>query len=222
MCDCISISKRLARVIEPFTDDSVPSSIEEVEETIQQHHLIRRKTLEVLHIDDLEQEGTRIDKHMHHTASNHLASNPDFSNTLATISDLLNQITNVKDRVETLWSKKNEKLQTSLKQRKFVKEAGNVCMYVYASGGARTQCAWGRTRWVGTIPGRPVSSQNSRARASIMISSGARASIMIPSGAHASIAISSGARASIMIPSGARASIMIPSGTWCTRFYSDL
>ena len=127
LCDCISISKRLARAVEPFTDDNTPESVEQAEESLQKHHLIRRKTLEVLHIDDLASEGTRIDEHMHATASPHLSSNPDFSSTLATISNLLGEIGHVKDRVEALWTTRHDKLQANIRQRKFEKQASKVC-----------------------------------------------------------------------------------------------
>ena len=126
MCDCISISKHLARAIEPFTEDSIPSSVEQVQESIQHHHLMRRKTLEALRIDQLTSEGSHIDQHMQLTASSQLSSNPDFSHTLSTISGLLTQIGSVKDRMEILWDSRHDKLQTSLKQRKFEKEAGKV------------------------------------------------------------------------------------------------
>ena len=130
LCDCISVSKCLAQAIEPFTEDSIPDSIENVEESIQKHHLIRRKTLEVLHIDELENEGSRIDQHMQHTASKNLKSNPDFANTLSTITNLLNQISSVKERVDTLWTTRHEKLQTSLKQKKFEHEAEKASVIV--------------------------------------------------------------------------------------------
>lgn len=128
LCDCISISKRLARTIEPFTEDTMPNSIEKVEETLHKHRLIRRKTLEVFHIDELASEGTRIDQHMQQTASEHLSSNPDFAHTLSTISNLLGQISSVKGRLETLWNTRNDKLQANLKQRKFENEANKVCL----------------------------------------------------------------------------------------------
>ena len=127
LCDCISISKRLARAIEPFTEDTAPATIEQAEESLQKHRLVRRKTLEVLHIDELESEGSRIDQHMQATASPHLSSNPDFSNTLSTISNLLGEIGNVKDRVEALWTTRRDKLQANIKQKQFESEASKVC-----------------------------------------------------------------------------------------------
>ena len=127
LCDCISISKRLASVIEPFTSEGEePSSIEEAEQSLYKHRLIRRKTLEVLHIDELANEGNRIDEHMQATASPHLSSNPDFTSTLATISTLLGQISNVKERVEVLWTTRRDKLQASIKQKSFETEASKV------------------------------------------------------------------------------------------------
>ena len=126
LCDCISVSKYLARAIEPFTEDSVPDSVEEVEESIQQHHLMRRKTLDSLHIDQLTSEGSHIDQHMHCAHSQHVTCNPDFQHTMTTISTLLGQIGSVKGRLETLWDGRHDKLQTNLRQKKFEKEAGKV------------------------------------------------------------------------------------------------
>ena len=132
LCDCISISKRLARAVEPFTENPAPNSIEQAEESLHKHRLIRRKTLEVLHIDDLASEGSRIDEHMQATASPQLSSNPDFTSTLATISNLLGEIGHVKERVEALWTARHDKLQASIKQKTFEKEASKVCpMHLY-------------------------------------------------------------------------------------------
>jgi len=126
LCDCISVSKYLARAIEPFTEDSVPASVVEVEESIQHHHLMRRKTLDSLHIDQLTSEGSHIDQHVRHAHNSHVTSNPDFQHTMATITTLLEQIGSVKGRLETLWDSRHDKLQTNLKQKKFEKEAGKV------------------------------------------------------------------------------------------------
>ena len=124
LCDCISISKRLARAIEPFTEESVPHSIEEAEKSIKKNRLVRRKTLEALHIDELATEGSRINEHM--KATKKLNDNPEFSNTLNTITKLMEQIDTVKGRLETLWSTRQEKLEINLKQQVFEKNAKQV------------------------------------------------------------------------------------------------
>lgn len=124
LCDCISISKRLARAIEPFTDDYIPETIQEAEESIQKNKLVRRKTLEALHIDELACEGSRINSHM--KLKKQLSNNPEFNNTLDTITKLMEQIDTVKGRLELLWSTKQEKLETSLKQQMFENNAKQV------------------------------------------------------------------------------------------------
>lgn len=124
LCDCISISKRLARAIEPFTEDSTPQTIKEAEESIKKNRLVRRKTLDALHIDELASEGSRINEHMKSTRQ--LSANPEFSNTLNTITKLMEQIDTVKGRLETLWSTRQDKLETSLKQKMFENNAKQV------------------------------------------------------------------------------------------------
>lgn len=124
LCDCISVSKCLARAIEPFTEDSVPHTIEEAKESIKKNRFVRRKTLEALHIDELATEGSRINEHM--KATKKLSDNPEFSNTLNTITKLMEQIDTVKGRLETLWGTRQEKLETNLKQQVFEKNAEQV------------------------------------------------------------------------------------------------
>lgn len=131
LCDCISVSKRLARAIEPFTEDSVPQTIKEAEESIQKNKLIRRKTLEALHIDELATEGTRINQHMKSAVK--LDGNPEFSNTLTTITKLMEQIDTVKGRLETLWSTRQDKLETNLKQQVFENNAKQVRGFLAAA-----------------------------------------------------------------------------------------
>ena len=118
------MSKRLARAIEPFTEDSVPHTIKEAEESIHKNRLVRRKTLEALHIDELTTEGSRINLHM--KAEKQLSDNPEFSNTLGTITKLMEQIDTVKGRLECLWTTRQEKLETNLKQQVFEKDAKQV------------------------------------------------------------------------------------------------
>ena len=124
LCDCISVSKRLARAIEPFTEESVPQTIKEAEESIKKNRLVRRKTLEALHIDELSSEGLRINEHMKSTKQ--LTHNPEFTNTLGTITKLMEQIDTVKGRLETLWTTRQDKLETNLKQQLFENNANQV------------------------------------------------------------------------------------------------
>ena len=128
LCDCISISKRLARAIEPFTSEEVPSTIQDAEQSIHKHKLTKRKTLDSLHIDDLTSEGERINEHMQiqKQESKELGVNPDFENTLDTIRRLMSQIDTVKGRLDTLWSTRHDKLEANLKQKLFEKEAKQV------------------------------------------------------------------------------------------------
>lgn len=124
LCDCISVSKRLARAIEPFTEEAMPQTIKEAEESIHKSRLVRRKTLDALHIDDLADEGSRINAHMKMTRR--LEGNPEFSNTLVTITKLMEQIDTVKGRLETLWNTRQDKLETNLKQQVFENNAKQV------------------------------------------------------------------------------------------------
>lgn len=128
LCDCISISKHLARAIEPFTDSEVPETIEDVKQSIHKHKMVRRKTLDELHIDELTSEGSRINNQMVEGLARKMSVNPDIQHTVETIQKMLSQIELVKGRMVSLWSTKNEKLQASLQQRIFEKEASQVCL----------------------------------------------------------------------------------------------
>ena len=102
----------------------MPHTIKEAEESIQKNKLVRRKTLDALHIDELATEGSRINEHMKSTRQ--LSGNPEFTNTLNTITKLMEQIDTVKGRLETLWSTRQDKLETSLKQKMFENSAKQV------------------------------------------------------------------------------------------------
>ena len=76
-------------------------------------------------MDDLSDEGQKINERMR-TNYHTFHDNPDFDNTLGTIQKMLSQIGTVKERLETLWDTRHEKLKTNLKQRTFETEAGSV------------------------------------------------------------------------------------------------
>lgn len=90
--------------------------------------MVRRKTLDKLHIDELTSEGSRINNQMVEGLGRKMSINPDVKHTVATIQKMLSQIELVKGRMVSLWSTKNEKLQANLKQRIFEKEATQVCL----------------------------------------------------------------------------------------------
>ncbi len=129
LCDCISVSKHLARAIEPFTDSEVPETIEDVKQSIHKHKMVRRKTFDELHIDELTSEGSRINNQMVEGLGRKMSINPDVQHTVETIQKMLSQIELVKGRMVSLWSTKNEKLQASLKQRIFEQEATQVSLF---------------------------------------------------------------------------------------------
>lgn len=125
ICDCISISKRLAKAIDPFTLEEMPANIEEAKKSITKHKLERRRTLDSLHMDELSDEGEKINERMQGTYRG-FRDNPDFTNTLATIKKLLAQIGTVKERLEVLWDTRHDKLKANFEQRKFEVEAEKV------------------------------------------------------------------------------------------------
>ena len=124
-CDCLSISKNLTSAIKPFLEENLPSSVDEAEESLKKHKLVKQRTLDSLHVDELASEGEKIDQRVH-MASNHLQQNPDFNNTLTTVQKLLQQISTLKGRLETLWTTQHHKLEVKLRQKKFEKEAEQV------------------------------------------------------------------------------------------------
>ena len=124
--DCISISKHLARAIEPFTNDKVPETVEDAEQSIYTHKLVRRKTLDDLHIDEFTSEGSRLNSQVVEGLGRKMSINPDVTHTVETIQKMLSQIELVKGRMVSLWSIRNEKLQANLQQKIFEKEATQV------------------------------------------------------------------------------------------------
>ena len=82
--------------------------------------------METLHVDELASEGEKIKERMYSSSKEQLQNNPDFNATLETIEVLLSRVENVRARLDTLWSARNEKLEANLKQKKFEKEAHQV------------------------------------------------------------------------------------------------
>jgi hypothetical protein len=126
ICDVVGVSKRLAEAIAPFMKDEMPETIKDAEESLKQHHLQRRQTLESLHVEDLASEGEKIRQRMNSPSKELLHNNPDFTATLDTIELLMNRVENVRSRLDNLWHTRNDKLEAKLKQKKFEQEAGQV------------------------------------------------------------------------------------------------
>lgn len=63
LCDCVTISKRLAQAIEPFSKElREPKNLEETEKVLHKHQLKKRRTYDKLHIDQLTTEGLKINR----------------------------------------------------------------------------------------------------------------------------------------------------------------
>ena len=78
-------------------------------------------------MDELASEGERIRVRLHSPAKEHFQNNPDFKATVETIEVLLNRVENVRTRLDGLWTTKKEKLETKIREKKFEKEANQVC-----------------------------------------------------------------------------------------------
>lgn len=102
--------------------------MEQAKQSIHKHKLVKRKTLDELHIDELATEGTRINTQMTQGLTRKMSVNPDVTNTVETIQKLLSQIELVKGRMVSLWSSRNDKLQANLQQRIFENEATQVSL----------------------------------------------------------------------------------------------
>ena len=129
ICDVVSVSKRLAQAVAPFSEEYLPGTLTEAEESLKVHHLERRKTLETLHVDELTSEGERIRKKMNSPSQQQFRNNPDFVATLDTIEVLMSRVENVRTRLEDLWDSRHTKLQVNLKHKKFETEAHQVNGY---------------------------------------------------------------------------------------------
>lgn len=63
LCDCVSISKRIAQAIEPFSQElHEPKNLEETEKVLHKHQLKKRRTFDKLQIDQLTTEGLMINR----------------------------------------------------------------------------------------------------------------------------------------------------------------
>lgn len=63
LCDCVSISKRIAQAIEPFSRElHEPRNLEETEKVLHKHQLKKRRTFDKLQIDQLATEGLKINR----------------------------------------------------------------------------------------------------------------------------------------------------------------
>jgi hypothetical protein len=129
LCDCVSISKRLAQAFAPFTkDDQPPKSLKETEEVLKKHQLKKRRTIDKLQIDQLTTEGLKINRLIKQESEERrssIQSNPEFLSTITTVSKLLANIETVKERLEGMWTTRGEKLEATYKQQTFEKEANH-------------------------------------------------------------------------------------------------
>eukprot|EP00731_Ephydatia_muelleri_P027821 Em0019g694a len=125
ICDCLSISKRLAVAMEPLLDDWVPRTIEEAEQSIAQCKTKRQKMLDSLHIEELTAEGKIIDEQMSLSFSM-LRDNPEFNSTLAVVQKLVDQISSIKNKLDILWNSYYMRLETNLKKLKFEKDTEQI------------------------------------------------------------------------------------------------
>ena len=129
----MSVSKRLAQAVAPFSEDYLPQTLTDAEESLKVHHLERRKTLETLHVDELTSEGERIRKKMNSPSQQQFRNNPDFVATLDTIEVLMSRVENVRTRLEDLWDSRHAKLQANFKHKKFETEAHQVSSFITCS-----------------------------------------------------------------------------------------
>ena len=63
LCDCVTISKRLAQAIAPFSNDTQkPKTLEETQKVLKKHQLKKKRTFDELQISALTTEGLKIHK----------------------------------------------------------------------------------------------------------------------------------------------------------------
>lgn len=116
----MSVSKRLAQSVAQFSEEYLPETLTEAEESLE---VQRRKTLETVHVEELTSENERIRKKMNSPSQQQFRDNPDFVATLNTIEVLMSRVENVRTRLENLWDSRHTKLEANLKHKKFETEA---------------------------------------------------------------------------------------------------
>lgn len=118
MSDCHSLSKRLGDTVEVLTNPQLSKDYNSAKTALQTHQVQKTALLDTLHIEQLVEEGTKL-QHRMKTPVDSLKDNTDFIQSTSLIGRLLSQVLSVGERLAQLWQMKDTKLQTNLELREY-------------------------------------------------------------------------------------------------------
>jgi len=116
--DCCSLSKRLADTVEVLTTPEIPRDLTGAKTAVRTHQDQKAAVLDSLHIDQLVEEGKKLQNRMK-SRSDSLRDNTDFIESTSLVDRLLSQVRSVGERLSQLWQTKVIKLQTNLELREY-------------------------------------------------------------------------------------------------------
>lgn len=121
MNDCKSISSQLYSVIDDLHSE-LPLSAPEAEESLRLHQKKWTDIMNALHMTQLMNEGQRLIVRMEEESTT-LKNNPEYVSSLGKVKSLLAQVTDLKTKIEMLWSIQCTRLTENFRFRKYEDEA---------------------------------------------------------------------------------------------------
>ena len=116
--DCYSLSKRLADTVGVLTNPHLPKDYTSAVTAVRAHKDQKTALLDTLHVEQLVEEGTKLQNRMK-TPADSLKDNTDFFESTSLVGRLLSQVMSVGERLSQLWKTKDTKLQTNLELREY-------------------------------------------------------------------------------------------------------
>lgn len=138
MSDCCSLSKRLADTVEVLTAPELPRDFSGAKTAVRAHKDQKTAVLDSLHIDQLVEEGKKLQQRMK-SPSDSLKDNTDFIESTSLVGRLLTRVLSVGERLSQLWQTKDAKLQTNLELREYEYKCQQVCI-LYHNAGIISKC----------------------------------------------------------------------------------
>lgn len=108
----------MADTIGLLTTPQLPKDYSSAKRTLQAHKDQKTALLDTLHVEELVEEGTKL-QHRMKTPADSLKDNTDFFESTSLVGRLLSQVYSIGERLSQLWQTKDTKLQTNLELREY-------------------------------------------------------------------------------------------------------
>lgn len=119
------MSKRLSDTVGVLTNPQLPGDYSNAKSALRVHKDQKTALLDSLHIEQLVEEGTKLQQRMK-TPTDSLKDNTDFFQSSSLVNRLLSQVRSVGERLSQLWQTKDTKLETNLELRQYEYECQQV------------------------------------------------------------------------------------------------